>query len=207
MNLSCESTGVGHRFGNNFLFRHLDFRASAGEIAFLAGPNGSGKSTLMKILTGGLEPLEGTVWFEENGLKIPAAEAWHRIGFAAPYQELPESFTLSELIAYQRAMEPEPEPEANFRLRMERFGLSGQENKYIRFFSTGMKQKARFVLNLGENRPFWFLDEPGSNLDEPASAALWEWLQLEKDRRLLVVASNDPRELQFAAKPLRLGGR
>ena len=49
------------RFGARILFEDVTCTFPAGRRYAITGPNGAGKSTLMKILSGGLEPSQGTV--------------------------------------------------------------------------------------------------------------------------------------------------
>ena len=46
----------------------INFRVRAGEIVGYLGPNGSGKSTTVKIITGLLQPNEGSVLFEGKNI-------------------------------------------------------------------------------------------------------------------------------------------
>ncbi len=54
-------SGVSMRFGSKVLFEDVTTTFSAGRRYGLTGPNGSGKSTFMKLLTGELDPQQGTV--------------------------------------------------------------------------------------------------------------------------------------------------
>ncbi len=52
---------VGHRFGDQWLFRDSNLTASHAERIALLGANGSGKTTLLRIIVGALDPSEGSV--------------------------------------------------------------------------------------------------------------------------------------------------
>src|ERR671918_258166 len=52
---------VSMRFGSKVLFDEVTTTFSAGRRYGLTGPNGAGKSTFMKLLTGELDPQQGTV--------------------------------------------------------------------------------------------------------------------------------------------------
>ena len=47
--------------GGDELFRDVGFRVGNGDRVALVGANGVGKSTLLKLITGDLEPSEGTI--------------------------------------------------------------------------------------------------------------------------------------------------
>ncbi len=53
--------GVSKSYGEQKLFSDLSFTLSPGRCLGILGANGSGKSTLLRVLTGGLDPDEGSV--------------------------------------------------------------------------------------------------------------------------------------------------
>ena len=61
--------GVALSFGGPKLFDGLDLMIEAGERVCLLGRNGEGKSTLLKLITGEIDPDEGTV-VRQQGLRI-----------------------------------------------------------------------------------------------------------------------------------------
>src|SRR5262245_5172011 len=54
-------SGVSMRYGSKTLFEDVTTTFSSGRRYGLTGPNGAGKSTFMKLLTGELEPQQGSV--------------------------------------------------------------------------------------------------------------------------------------------------
>ncbi len=67
MQIALEN--IGKSFGSDLIFRGVDARVEDRDRIGLVGINGAGKTTLLNIITGGLEPDEGTVT-RGSGLSI-----------------------------------------------------------------------------------------------------------------------------------------
>ncbi len=77
-------------FGDLRVLDRISFTLNRGERAGLIGPNGSGKSTLLKIITGELEPDQGSVQFTPAGL---------RLGYLPQALEFPPDATVGDVLA------------------------------------------------------------------------------------------------------------
>ncbi len=82
----------------------VDFDVKAGEVHALVGENGAGKSTLIRILTGDLQPNEGTIELHGRRVRFRNPEEAQAAGIAAVYQESPllELRTVAENIYFNR---------------------------------------------------------------------------------------------------------
>lgn len=193
--IKCEIKKLSQRFHHFYIFRDLDFQVESGRVNLIRGANGSGKSTLLKILGTGMEAWSGEVQYSMGVKVLENSEVNQYISFVAPYQELPEELSLKELIDFQISLGNPLGFEICYGELISLFGLESQLDKPLLHFSTGMRQKARFILAFGQKRPVWILDEPGSNLDTASAEKLWHWLLARQDEHLIVLASNDPAEI------------
>jgi ABC-type branched-subunit amino acid transport system ATPase component len=58
-----RASGIGKSFGGQTVLDGIDLNLRRGEVVLLRGENGSGKTTLLNILTGNLEPDDGTIHY------------------------------------------------------------------------------------------------------------------------------------------------
>jgi ATP-binding cassette, subfamily F, member 3 len=77
-------------FGDLKVLDRISFTLNRGERAGLIGPNGSGKSTLLKIITGELEPDQGSVQVTPASL---------RLGYLPQALEFPPGATVGDVLA------------------------------------------------------------------------------------------------------------
>jgi ABC transport system ATP-binding/permease protein len=85
-----ELKQVGKAFGATKLFEKLDLVLSPKDRLGLLGANGSGKSTLIKLLTGAIEPTEGTI-ARADALKVAVFDQ-HR-------EQLDQTITLRKALS------------------------------------------------------------------------------------------------------------
>lgn len=89
--------GVRRTFGGVVAVSRVSFDVPVGEIVGLIGPNGSGKSTVMNLMSGQLEPDEGTVRvFGEDVTKM-RPERRAQLGVARMFQQPRLVLSLSPL--------------------------------------------------------------------------------------------------------------
>jgi len=197
LNILCELSDLGYSYGKKRIFRNLSAQVQSGKIHLITGPNGSGKSTLLRLLSSAIEPEEGSMRYSIEGREPDEELLRNEISLVAPYLELPEEFNLDELISFQIRFLSDDSGESYYRQLAEYFGLEKAMDKPVSEYSTGMKQKAKFVLSLGMNRPVWLLDEPASNLDVASCGLLHQLLRDNMHKRLIILASNDPSEISL----------
>jgi urea transport system ATP-binding protein len=65
---------------------NLNFSMEAGELRTIIGPNGAGKTTFLDIITGKVQPTEGTVTFKGRNLAKMSEHAIARFGVGRKFQ-------------------------------------------------------------------------------------------------------------------------
>jgi len=191
--MKISLSNLGKRYNREWIFRHLQFDFDSNQRYAITGSNGSGKSTLMQILAGLIHHNEGTIHHILNGETITAEKVYQFVSFTAPYVDMPDEFSFEELLLFHFQFKRIVDGKSVNEL-IELSGLKKSAHKQIRFYSSGMKQRARLVLSLFSDTPLLLLDEPCTNLD--ASGIKWyhDLLSAVSNKRLLVISSNDPQE-------------
>ena len=59
--MSVKVSNLTKQYGEQLAVNHISFELNKGEVLGFLGPNGAGKSTTMKMITGYIEPTEGTI--------------------------------------------------------------------------------------------------------------------------------------------------
>lgn len=185
---------IGKKFGKTWIFRHQNFEIKSGDCIALTGKNGAGKSTLLQIIAGYLTPTQGIVF--ADGLKVD--EQKHQTSYIGPYTEIIEEFTLAEFLKFHQGFKT---PLCSIEEMADLASLP--QNKLIVDFSTGMKQRVKLITSFYFENDVVFMDEPTSNLDEEGH--LWWKNELDKvANKLIIIASNDQREIKSCSKQLNL---
>lgn len=186
---------IGRRFNQEWIFRNLDYHFESHAKYAILGPNGSGKSTLINVLLGALSPSEGTITYN-NGKDIPIDQVYQRVSLAAPYLDLIEEFTLQETIDFHFQFK-NPHPDINKADLLGLLGLQKSQDKALKYFSSGMKQRTKLVLACCSDTPMLVLDEPTSNLDQQGVAWYQGLMTNFTKNRLIIIGSNQEYEYSF----------
>jgi len=200
--LKIDLKDAGRRFNKEWIFRNFTYSFhSAGKYAIL-GPNGSGKSTLLSVILGSLAPSEGTISYTGEQ-EIPVEKIYKQISFAAPYLDLVEEFTLQETIDFHFKFK-NFHPNINAVQLMDLLGLGSAQDKALKYFSSGMKQRTKLALACCTDTPILLLDEPTSNLDRQGMAWYHELISRFSTDRLVFVGSNQEEEYSFCTHQLQI---
>ena len=79
--MSIQLSSITKTYGTQKAVNNISFSAKKGEIVGFLGPNGAGKSTTMKVLTGFLQPDEGTVLVDDIDVIKNPIEAQKKVGY------------------------------------------------------------------------------------------------------------------------------
>ena len=180
---------AGKQYNHTWIFSDLNATLTSGQSTAILGSNGSGKSTLLQVIASAIMPTEGSIAYQLKGAPIRPEQAFRLMSIAAPYIELIEDFTLTEMICFHRRLKPLVRNMSTAEL-IKTCYLADSANKAIKFFSSGMKQRVKLALAIMSDTPVLLLDEPVSNLDQRGTEWFSELIAKNTRNRLVVVSSN-----------------
>ena len=198
--LSAQS--LGKKFNRRTIIDNISFSLTAPSSLALTGKNGSGKSTLCKMIAGILQPSSGSVSIRREDQNSPAAPS---IGLVTPYPNLYDEFTAAENIRFLSRIRSRLPDERSLRILMEKVDLWKRRDDEVGTFSSGMKQKLKYVFALVHEPPVLVLDEPTSNLDDDGIRFVVDVIEDQKRNGLLVIATNDADESSWCSEHIHLG--
>lgn len=201
--MQINLTGLGKRYNYEWIFRNLTYTFESGTAYAILGHNGSGKSTLLTILAGHNLASEGELSYVASGKTIAPEQAYRHLSLTAPYLELVEEFTLLEMLDFHTRFKPLRQGLSNLEL-VDRMGLQKSKHKYVKDFSSGMKQRLKLGLAIYTDSAMLLLDEPTTNLDQEGVAWYQEHIAQNREGRLIIVGSNIEHEYNFCDQRLRI---
>jgi ABC-2 type transport system ATP-binding protein len=162
-----EVHGLTRIFGDLTAVDHVEFQVREGEVFGFLGPNGAGKTTTVRMLTGVIDPTEGTASIRGHDIRADALAAREQVGI------VPEQANVyGDLSAWQNVMlmgELHDVPRArrveNGRRLLELLGLGERRDQKARALSKGLRQRLMLASALVSEPTILFLDEPTSGLD------------------------------------------
>ncbi|HEX7356326.1 MAG TPA: ABC transporter ATP-binding protein [Ignavibacteriaceae bacterium] len=196
---SVEAVELNKSFGRRLIFNDLHFKFDKSGIYGISGPNGSGKSTLVKIIAGIIGASKGKIIHKANDKQIVDENLHNHIGFVSPYLILYEEFSTYEnmkLFAEIRGVKFNSE---RVDYLLEKFLLFKRKDDLLKTYSSGMKQRVKFIFALMHSPELLILDEPTSNLDDEGKNSVYELIKEEGQKNIVLIASNEKYDLEVCS--------
>jgi len=196
---------LGKNFGAQKVFKNLNFELSDGQSLAITGPNGSGKTTLVRILCTLIRPSEGAVQYYDNGSVIKLEDVYSYIGLVGPYLELYEELTALENLRFFARMRGIKDAFNRSMNLLQRLGLDGRGDDPVKNYSSGMRQRLKYVFALLHEPHVLILDEPTSNLDVQGVNTVYGIMTEQKKDKILILATNDQADVKYGDQQIAVG--
>jgi len=201
-NYKLTFQNVTKTFGRRLIFKNINREFINGNVYGFSGRNGSGKSTLIKIAADIISPTQGSVIHEFDGQKVISEKLHYHLGFVSPYLVLYDEFTAEENLFHFSKIRGIKYDSERTKYLLSEFELYKRKNDFLKGYSSGMKQRMKFIFALLHNPKVLFLDEPTSNLDNIGKDKVYEIIKHEGKDKLIIVASNEESDLNLCSEIL-----
>ena len=145
----------------------ISFDIPKGEIIGLLGPNGAGKTTTLRMLTGYLQPTEGSIRVKDYDLETDLIEVKKLLGYLPESAPLYHDMLVFDYLNYVADVREVPKSKKLARIRElgDLCGIDEIMHKPIAELSKGYKQRVGLAHAMMNDPEILVLDEPTSGLD------------------------------------------
>ncbi len=186
-------------FGDETAVDNVSFSVNRGEVFAFLGPNGAGKTTTVRMLTGIIEPTEGTASIKGHDIRENSLLSREHIAVvpeeANVYLDLSvwrNLMLMAELYNIPRGKRTKHGDEL-----LEILDLSDRKEQKARALSKGLRQRLMLASALITDPEILFLDEPTGGLDVQSSRLIHEIIAERKKNDLTVfLTTHDMREAE-----------
>jgi ABC-2 type transport system ATP-binding protein len=167
----------------------LSFAVSPGEVFGLLGPNGAGKTTTVGILTTRLHATSGQARLAGVDVLRDPVAARARLAVVPQRSNLDRALTPRQNLTFHAAYHGVSRAERNARAAdlLEQFGLAGEADVKVDWYSGGMAQRLMIARSLIHEPQVLFLDEPTTGLDPQARLFVWDRIKELRERGVTIV--------------------
>jgi ABC-2 type transport system ATP-binding protein len=171
-------------YGNLVAVNGVSLRAGAGEIIGLLGPNGAGKTTTVSMIAGLLRPDSGSVRIEGRPLNGDSDPNKRRIGLVPQDLALFDELTAQANLQLFAALYDLDGAAAQRGIgeALELVGLADRAHERVKNYSGGMKRRLNLAAALLHDPQILLLDEPTVGVDPHSRNAIFENLEILKQR-------------------------
>ncbi len=171
--MKLEVKGISKSFEDKQVLDGIDIHLEQGELVCLLGASGGGKTTLFNIISGLMQPEEGSVCLDGEEITGQPGKISYMLqkDMMLPYKTVLDNVALPLMIKKEKKNVAREEAAKYF----EEFGIQGYEKKYPAELSGGMRQRAALLRTYLFSKEVALLDEPFSALDTITKSSMHQW--------------------------------
>jgi ABC-2 type transport system ATP-binding protein len=188
-------SGLSKSFGATVAVDHVDMEVKPGEIVGLVGVNGAGKTTLLRMLSGILQPDEGSIDIAGSPMNSDGIEARGKLAFVPDTPMLFEQLTVHEHMLFIARLYGVSGVEARVDSLLEEFALADRRHATTNSLSRGMRQKVAICCAFLHDPEVLLLDEPLTGLDPLGRKRMCDAVAARAERGSAVLISSHQLEI------------
>lgn len=195
---ALELDQVSRWFGNVVAVNDVTMRLGPG-VTGLLGPNGAGKSTLINMMAGFLAPSAGTVTLDGRAL-FRDPEIYREVGLVPEREEMYDAVSGWDFVLANARLHRLADPAAAARRAIGIVEMEESQERDIRTYSKGMKQRIKMATALVHDPAVLLLDEPFNGMDPRQRLHLMDLLhRLGEEGRTVLFSSHILEEVEQIA--------
>ncbi|MDR1202341.1 MAG: ATP-binding cassette domain-containing protein [Tannerellaceae bacterium] len=188
MNL-LETINLNFNYGKQQVLNNICLKIPRGSIYGYLGKNGAGKSTTIKLLLGLEKTPIGTVYFDNKEFNANRQSILFNTGCLIETPSFYENLSAHENLKYLNILYKCGEQRIQYVLEIVR--LTKDQNKKVKYFSTGMKQRLGIAMAMLHNPKLLILDEPLNGLDPEGVYEMRElMIELQNEGKTIFLSSH-----------------
>ena len=164
MNYILRTTNLTKNFKDKDVVSDVNMNIKKGEIYGFLGPNGAGKTTIMKMIVNLIKPSSGEIEIFGEKINYKSYETLKRIGSIIEYPVFYDKLTGRENLELHCEYMGYYDKSAIDKA-VDLVNLNSIENKAVKDFSLGMKQRLGIARTIITKPELLILDEPINGLD------------------------------------------
>lgn len=147
------------------IFDDVNLSLGSGKIIILKGKNGSGKTSLLKTILFLLQPSSGSIYWKSKIIQKSIYDFYNNLTFIGDKNTSIRQLTIAENIIIWKKIFLSKVGDEEINNILSILKLDNYKNKKINTLSLGQIKKLELLRLIIENKRYWILDEPFTNLD------------------------------------------
>jgi ABC-2 type transport system ATP-binding protein len=173
-------------------------------VTALLGPNGAGKTTLLRAIGGLTRPSQGTVTIFGEPVRQNTG-LYRRIGYMPEHESVYDFLTGRQFVELGARLQGVEDVDGAVARAVEIVDLVDDQDRRLRGYSRGMRQRMRLAATLVHDPPLLVLDEPLSGTDPAQRLHLRDVIRaLAAEGRTILVSSHILEEVDDLADRIHL---
>ena len=190
MNYILRTINLSKKYKDIDVITNVNMNIKKGEIYGFLGPNGAGKTTIMKMMLNLVKPSVGEIEIFGEKLNNKAYETLKRLGSIIEYPVFYDKLTGRENLELHCEYMGYYDKDAIDKV-LDLLNLKGIENKQVKDFSLGMKQRLGIARAIITKPELLILDEPINGLDPIGIKEMRDTLKmLNKEYNITILISS-----------------
>jgi len=168
----------------------ISFQVRRGDVLGFLGPNGAGKTTAMKMITGFLEPDQGSLRVAGFDVATQSLETRRRVGYLPENAPAYGEMTVEEFLEFVAEARDLEDVSAAVRRVVGLTGLESVQHQTIDTLSKGFKRRVGLAQALIHDPEVLILDEPTDGLDPNQKAVVHELIGRLSAEKAIILSTH-----------------